>query len=90
VDETATARAWPESILTDCSDKLSVAEVARVLSEERALRYLLSVGNPTLLLPGVKISKSWRIPREELSSYLLEHHDRHRANRDRPTTIGTP
>ena len=68
---------------------LTVADTARMLNlEERAIRYLLTVTNPTLQLPGVKIGKSWRIPRDELRSYLLHHHNH--ANRNRTPVIGTP
>lgn len=60
---------------------LSVSDVAQVLNlDERAVRNLLLTPDASTRLPGVKIGKSWRLAKSELSAYLLAH-DNSQASR---------
>jgi excisionase family DNA binding protein len=91
VNETSAAPIWPDTMLRAYGDMLSVTEVARALNlEERNVRNLLSNGDASIRLPGVKIGNSWRISREQLRSYLLTHHNNDSALNSSNAERGTP
>lgn len=76
VDEISTDTAWPESMLHNYGQMLTVGEVAHILNlGQRNVRDLLTTTDEHVRLPGVKIGKSWRISRAQLSAYLRSHHN---------------
>jgi excisionase family DNA binding protein len=75
--------AWPEAMLAAYGDMLTVTEVATVLNvEPRNVRGLLTTADLGIRLPGVKIGKSWRVARSQLTSYLLRHQNETAIFRD--------
>ena len=63
-------------MLSRYGDMLSVRDVARALNlEEGNVRNLLLSNDPGMRLPGVKLGKSWRIARDQLRTYLFDHHN---------------
>ena len=67
---------WPDSLLRDYGQMMSVRDVAQALNiEESNVRALLTATHPAGRVPGVKLGKSWRIDRDQLRVYLLAHHD---------------
>ena len=74
VNETSFPLAWPDVMLAPYGEMLTVADVATVLNvDARNVRGLLKTADTTRRLPGVKIGKSWRIARSQLTSYLVDH-----------------
>jgi excisionase family DNA binding protein len=71
-----THREWPDSMLGTYAEMLSVNDVAHALNvQEDTVRGLLTHPNPSNRLPGVKIGKSWRISRNQLCDYLIQHNN---------------
>ena len=66
---------WPDSLLRDYGQMMSVRDVAQALNiEESNVRALLTATHPAGRMPGVKLGKSWRIDRDQLRVYPLAHH----------------
>lgn len=75
---------WIDTILHRYGDMLSVREVAAILAvEERAVRELLTFPDPSKRLPGIKLTKTWRIAKPELRQYLLMNRNGSTAGTDR-------
>jgi excisionase family DNA binding protein len=74
VNTTSSPLAWPDVMLAPYGEMLTVTEVAAVLNvDARNVRGLLKTADTSRRLPGVKIGKSWRIARSQLTSYLVDH-----------------
>jgi len=74
VNETSFPLAWLDVMLAPYGEMLTVADVATVLNVDvRNVRGLLKTADTSRRLPGVKIGKSWRIARSQLTSYLVDH-----------------
>ena len=74
VNESSPSLAWPEAMLAPYGEMLTVNDVAVVLNVDvRNARGLLTTADASRRIPAVKIGKSWRIARSQLTSYLVEH-----------------
>jgi excisionase family DNA binding protein len=74
VNETSSPLAWADAMLASYGEMLTVTDVATVLNvDARNVRVLLKSADTSRRLPGVKIGKSWRIARSQLTSYLVDH-----------------
>lgn len=82
---------WPDAMLRSYGHMLSVNQVAEALNlDPRIVRTLLVQTDAQKRLPGVKIGKSWRISREQLRTYLLNHHNAAFASDTASTEKGMP
>ena len=89
MDDTTSPAGWPDLMLADLGEMLTVDEISAVLSiESRTVRGLLVHANPAVRLPGVKIGTSWRIARQELRTYLVAHHNAVEAHLAQPVLEG--
>lgn len=76
VNVTSPGAEWPDSLLRDYGQMMSVRDVALALNiEESNVRALLTATHPAGRMPGVKLGKSWRIDRGQLRAFLLAHHN---------------
>lgn len=76
VDENSGGAQWPDTMLRHYGEMMTVRDVARALNiEEGNVRLLIRSTDPAVRMPGVKLGKSWRVAREELRQYLLDHHN---------------
>ena len=67
---------WPDTLLRDYGQMMSVRDVAQALNiEESNVRGLLTATHAAGRMPGVKLGRSWRIDRDQLDDYLVAHHN---------------
>lgn len=67
---------WPDTLLRDYGQMMSVRDVAKALNiEESNVRGLLTATHAARRMPGVKLGRSWRVDRDQLRAYLLAHHN---------------
>lgn len=84
VNETSPSLAWPEAMLAPYGEMLTVNDVAVVLNVDvRNVRGLLTTADASRRIPAVKIGKSWRIARSQLTSYLVEHQNQPHTTNER-------
>ena len=87
VNETPAPLLWPEVMLAPYGEMLTVTDVAHVLNvEPRNVRGLLTTADMASRLPGVKIGKSWRVARSQLTSYLVRHQNESAISQEEQAT----
>lgn len=81
MDVTKPTPEWPDSLLCEYGQMMSVRDVAHALNiEESNVRGLLTAASSIVRMPGVKLGKSWRVDRDQLRAYLLAHHNQPASN----------
>lgn len=72
--DAATQRPWTADLLAAYPPMMTLHDAATVLNlDPRKLRSILRHPDPNTRIVATKINNLWRIPRDELATYLLAH-----------------